>query len=269
MVNVDIGQVAQDVRTNGYAVVKDVIDPSICEKMALALDQIESRHKDGAETTAIYDDQNVVYSPFLFDPDLFLPWISFPPFVDVANIFLGNDHIILNGCAGSRCTGPNYGQAHIDGSMAVYDINYTTDFLTAIALDDFTEETGGTHVWTGSHSSGENPKAVENVIERPERVVLEAPRGSIMFFLGQTWHMQGGNTSGARRWGFFFQYSRWFIKPMYAHHTMGAEIYEKLDPIQKQLFGFSSRPPNQPGKRVHSVMDPEKLPNNYHEALSI
>lgn len=269
MTQVDIEHVAQQVRTDGYAVVENVIDPDLCEEMAQALDRIESNHRVGAETTASYADQKVIYSPYLHEPELFLPWVGFSPFVDVANIFLGNDHVTLNGSSGSRCTGPAYGQTHIDGSMAVSDINHTTDFVTMIALDDFTEETGATHVWKGSHNTGLNPKTVENAVERSERVVLEAPRGSIIFFLGQTWHMQGGNTSGARRWAYIFQYSRWFIKPMYAHHTMGAEIYEKLDPVQKQLFGFGSRPPNRPGKRVHTVMDPAALPDDYDEALSI
>jgi ectoine hydroxylase-related dioxygenase (phytanoyl-CoA dioxygenase family) len=265
----NIDEIAEKIRSDGYAIVENVIDKKYCDEVAEKLDKIESLHSDKSNTTASFKDQKVIYSPFLHDPDVFLPLIGIPLIFDVANNILGNDHVTLNGCSGSRSSGPGYGQIHTDSSMPVSNVDYTTDLLTCIALDDFTEKSGATHVWKGSHKSGMNPKGLTDLMERPERLVLEAPKGSIIFILGQTWHMTGGNTSGNRRWGFFHQYSRWFIKPMFAHNTMGPEIYSKLNVIQKQLFGFSSRPPNRPGKRTLSVMDPNSLPENYDDVMSL
>jgi ectoine hydroxylase-related dioxygenase (phytanoyl-CoA dioxygenase family) len=269
MTKIDVRLVVKKLHEDGYAVVENVVDPRVCEEMAAALDTMAAEQKARGERTAAVGDHIVVYSPYLHRPDLFLPWVDFEPFVDVANELLQNDHVILNGCAGSCSAGPQHGQAHRDGCLNVSDIACTTDILAAITLDDFSEKTGGTHVWPGSHLSGVNPKAVPNILERPERLVISAPKGSALFFLGQTWHMLGGNPSGKRRWGFFLQYSRWFVKPMFSHHTMGPELYSKLSVMHKQLFGFSSRPPDRPGGRSLTVMDPAKLPDSYDEVLAI
>jgi ectoine hydroxylase-related dioxygenase (phytanoyl-CoA dioxygenase family) len=102
------------------------------------------------------------------------------------------------------------------------------EISTIWALQDFTHENGATRVVLGSHRwpKGREPRenierasaAKENngVVkaeqqeewreaekEEEEEEVVQAimPKGSVVAYLGSTWHSGGANVSGAERWG--------------------------------------------------------------------
>jgi ectoine hydroxylase-related dioxygenase (phytanoyl-CoA dioxygenase family) len=80
---------------------------------------------------------------------------------------------------------------------------------TMIVLDDYTELNGATRVIPGSHRWGS-----VRVGEEHEAVPVTCPRGSVIYFLGTTWHSGGANRSQRPRYAATIQYCQPYIRPL-------------------------------------------------------
>ncbi|KAL2011438.1 hypothetical protein VTN00DRAFT_4156 [Thermoascus crustaceus] len=78
-----------------------------------------------------------------------------------------------------------------------------------IAIDDFTAENGATRIVPGSHlwDSKRRPTLEESI-------PTVCPAGSVIYFLGTTWHCGGPNTSDKPRRAATVQYCQPFIRPV-------------------------------------------------------
>src|SRR5262249_13382213 len=76
------------------------------------------------------------------------------------------------------------------------------EVLFALALTAFTEENGATRIALGSHRGG-----ADRVAYPAETVPAAMSVGSVLFFLGSTWHGGGHNRSTSSRLGVFAKYS--------------------------------------------------------------
>ena len=119
-------------------------------------------------------------------------------------------------------------------------------------------------------------KANPNAIEYSTRIkkkykYVEAKKGSIVFFLGQTWHQIGKNTNFKSRWGVLCHYKRWWIKPSTDFTKCGPAIYKLLNRKQKELFGFNSISPKFNLKKQTKVLkilrSTDKLSSKYSKAI--
>ena len=72
---------------------------------------------------------------------------------------------------------------------------------------------------------------------------VEAPKGSVVFFLGQSWHQIGKNINNNSRWGILIHFKRWWIKPSTDFTKCGPKIFKILNKKQKELLGFTSISP--------------------------
>ena len=86
---------------------------------------------------------------------------------------------------------------------------------------------------------------------------------------GQTWHQIRDNKNEKRRWGILSHYKRWWIKPSLDYTKCGSSIYNKLNDDQKILLGFASRPPSHGSGRLKTLMNVNKLPDDYDTALTL
>ena len=68
-------------------------------------------------------------------------------------------------------------------------------------------------------------------------------KGSLVFFLGQTWHKIGENFNKKDRWGILLHYKRWWIKPSTNFTKCGNKIFKILNTKQKKILGFNSISP--------------------------
>ena len=246
----------------GYAIVPAVVPTSECERMADALDALEHEQREAGDRAVRDDEQVVIYCADVLNPDLFLPYVNQPLVTDVASKVLSTPYV-LSSCAGSR-SGPKGGmRPHIDGRIPLRDFADTTHLSAVFCLDDFTQASGAIQFWPMSHTTGSAPPRGVASDALPGRVDCEAARGSVLFFLGSTWHEVGNNSSGKRRWGLIVTYCRWWVKPTYDYTKCGPDAYGRLSPAQRALYGFTSKPPGPREKRHLTLTRADDLPDSY------
>src|SRR5262245_36061343 len=108
------------------------------------------------------------------------------------------------------------------------------------AIDGFTEANGATRIFPGSHRWGadEYPPA-----DDPGTAAVMGA-GSVMVWLGTTWHGGGPNTSGAGRLGVNFEYIASWLRPQENHLVaVPADRAAALPPEVAELLGYNVRPP--------------------------
>lgn len=116
--------------------------------------------------------------------------------------------------------------------------------LMAIALwmlNDFTVESGATRLVPRSHL---RPFYPENGVKYPDEITVEAPAGSVLLYNGSAWHGGGSKQRDVERWSVIASYARWFVKPAFdMTQNTPPDLYEKLSPARRELFGFTSMSP--------------------------
>ncbi|KAK7409489.1 hypothetical protein QQX98_008339 [Neonectria punicea] len=80
---------------------------------------------------------------------------------------------------------------------------------TMIVLDDYTELNGATRIISGSHKWGSDRLGKDD-----EAIPAVCPRGSVIYFLGTTWHSGGANRSSMPRHAATIQYCQPYIRPL-------------------------------------------------------
>ena len=66
--------------------------------------------------------------------------------------------------------------------------------------------------WKKSHLSGKKCQT-HRVNYDLYKNTIKFKKGSLIIFLGQTWHQLGKNLTGEKRWGILYHLKRWWIKP--------------------------------------------------------
>jgi len=131
------------------------------------------------------------------------------------------------------------GQAlHRDDSLYPIE-NAGMELLIGVmwALNDFTQENGGTRVVPGSHRflrSWHLPdvSAWEST---------EMPKGSALFYMGSTWHGGGANQSDGPRLGLINTYSLGWLRQEANHYLdTPPEIAMQFEPRLRALLGYSA-----------------------------
>ena len=113
----------------------------------------------------------------------------------------------------------------------------------------------------------QDPRKLRDSIDLPGRIQCNVLRGSVIYILGQTWHDIGSKHGDNRRWGIIAYYARWWIKPTFDFTKCGSDVYCRLTPEQKALFGFNSRPPTNADKRILTMTKVDDLPDDYEDVL--
>ena len=255
--------IIEHLATFGYAIEKNVISSEECMKMAEVLDSLKSKQeKKGASYDS--ESQSVIFNIHLQEPDIFLDKISIPKVMGtLSKIF--NHQFILSNFNGSLAGKKGGNRVHIDSRIPIANFKNTFQVAVLFCIDDFTPQNGSTIVWPFSHKSDQDPRNLRDNTAFPGSIIASAPKGSVIYTLGQTWHDIGANLDDSRRWGIIAYYTRWWIKPTFDFTKCGNVIYERLSSQQKSLMGFTSRPPTPKDNRHHTVIPVEDLPDNYED----
>jgi ectoine hydroxylase-related dioxygenase (phytanoyl-CoA dioxygenase family) len=137
------------------------------------------------------------------------------------------------------------------------DIIYSTplphpefEVLFALALTDFTDENGATRIAVGSHRWGP-----DRVAHPEETVPAVMAAGSVLFYLGSTWHGGGNNRSASTRLGAFASYSLGHLRQEENQFLIASpDIARRLPPQLRGLIGYRVSTPY-----LGYVLEPELI----------
>ncbi len=108
------------------------------------------------------------------------------------------------------------------------------------ALQDFTIENGATRVVPGSHLENNIHRYQSGEFEKQNEVVQAVmPKGSVLFYLGTTWHGGGANVSDAPRAGLINTYALGWLRQEENHYlNIPREIADKQSKKIRDLMGY-------------------------------
>ena len=262
---------------NGYIIFKNKLSHKVCDDLVLKIEKLlqkKRRKKNHLDEGSIFG-QETLRDLVLREPKSFLKLISNKTIIDTLNDLFKDSFILENIMASNSVSvKKKYKRiVHIDSHLPTTNPNLTTDAVAMICLDDFTKNNGATKIWPNSHLSGiriHHDKAKFKKFKK-KPIFVEAPKGSIVIFLGQLWHQIGKNINNKRRWGILIHYKRWWIKPSTDFTRCGKNIYKLLNRKQKELFGFNSIVPRfnfkTHSRNAKTLRKITQLDDNYEKVL--
>ncbi len=260
----------------GYCIIENVLKQEECLDYLKSIKKLnKSLNKNKHHNDELKEfGQVIIRDLVLRDPKTFLKLIDKKIInQSLANIF--NDKFILDNCMASNSIKKtkNYkALVHIDSHLATSQFDNTSDVVVLFCLDNFTKENGCTKIWPGTHLSGIRIQNQKKKKVKKKFKYVEAKRGSIVFFLGQTWHQIGRNQNALSRWGILCHFKRWWIKPSTDFTKCGPKIFKMLNDNQKELFGFNSISPKfnfkKKNRKLKTLRKIENLSKNYFKVLT-
>ena len=262
---------------NGYVEIKNIFSKKTCNKLISSLEYEKQKlsknkyFKDEASQRG-----QIIIRDLLFrNPKVFLKLIDNINIVKILDPSFDEEYILDNFMASSsvKVKKNNYKRiVHIDSHISVNDPSNTLDIVVLICLNDFNKHNGSTIVWPKSHLTGVKIQKNKNInTEKMKSKTLNIKQGSLVFFLGHTWHKIGENLNGKDRWGILLHYKRWWIKPATNFTKCGEKIFKMLNNRQKRILGFSSISPEYNFKKnvrnLKTLRKISKVPKLYKEAL--
>lgn len=110
---------------------------------------------------------------------------------------------------------------------------------TVWAIDDFTPDNGATVIIPGSHTWGDDRAGT-----REEAIPAVMPAGSVIFFLGTTWHGGGENRTDAARFAITHQYCEAYLRQQENYLLeLSRERVRAMTPELQSLVGYNIYPP--------------------------
>jgi ectoine hydroxylase-related dioxygenase (phytanoyl-CoA dioxygenase family) len=103
------------------------------------------------------------------------------------------------------------------------------------ALNDFTEDNGGTRVVLGSHGVSMDD---DETLDEPVQAAM--PKGSALFYMGSLWHGGGANRSSGPRMGLINTYSLgWLRQEVNQYLAVPPEIAAQYGETIRCLLGYT------------------------------
>lgn len=221
---------------DGYVIIENLIPRDVCERIkteGLSLLGHKGRNDfEGMQTQRVYD---VLSKTRMTDALATHPRILglmdklFQPG------FLLSQSQIINILPGEAPQGLHYD----DAFYRIPRPRQPLGAATVWAIDDFTEENGATVIIPSSHEWDD-----ERQPDRKELVSAKMPAGSVVFFLGTTWHGGGQNRSNSARFAITHQYCEAFMRQQENYLLeLSKETVRELSPELQALVGYSIHPP--------------------------
>jgi ectoine hydroxylase-related dioxygenase (phytanoyl-CoA dioxygenase family) len=209
----EIDRHVEEISVSGFTVVPGVIDESELPEVHRRVDSVyeqQASEVGGAQNLRAINDETIARCLLAYD-DYFLKLATAPKIVALLERLLGDYYTLLQQNAIINLP-----------DMVSYQTSWHRDLIyqhfipsrpiavsALICLDNFSKETGGTHVLPGTHKLEKFPS--QAYVERHE-VAVNAPAGSAIVFDSMLFHRGGVNSSKHPRRGLNHLYSLPFIK---------------------------------------------------------
>lgn len=233
--------VVQALRRDGAVVVKEVAGHDVVDRIVAELRP--RLDMDRHEEATVFDGANTLRtsSGLLKHAPSAAELVDHDLVIDVAN------DILLPHCAsymiGSLTAieiqpGESTQALHRDDSLYPIE-NAGMELLIGVmwALNDFTEEVGATRVVPGSHRFLRS----WHLPDVSEWESAEMSKGSVLFYMGSTWHGGGANNGDRSRIGLINTYSLGWLRSesnMYLDHP--PEVVCRFEPRLRALMGYAA-----------------------------
>jgi ectoine hydroxylase-related dioxygenase (phytanoyl-CoA dioxygenase family) len=235
-----------DLRLEGYAIVKNVLDGDFIERTRAAL---YSAYEDvkktvGTERLARAGELGVVRIPFLFS-DVFFEYLELSPLLELVDATVGKTGILhlMNGFILPSTKREENRESVFQQSFHRDFPRYMNGYLASInlffAIDAFREDNGATLVVPGSHQQAAAPRE-DYMTARAVPIIADA--GSLLLFDSTLWHAAGQNASGRDRLAINVQVTRSFFKQQIDYvRAVGSSKILALPERSQQLLGWYTR----------------------------
>jgi hypothetical protein len=231
-----INQDFKTLMSEGYVIIENLITPNQCEQIknqCMPLMSHTGRNNfEGEKTQRIY---NVLGKTRCIDS-----LADHPRILGLMDLLFRPNYLLSQSQVINILPGESQQAFHYDDSF--YQIPRPRPPLGAAsiwAIDDFTEKNGATVVVPKSQEwDGQQLPTTENTI----KAVM--PAGSVIFFLGTTWHGGGENASSAPRLAVTHQYCEAFMRQQENYLLeLDKDIVRSLSAELRSLVGYSIYPP--------------------------
>jgi ectoine hydroxylase-related dioxygenase (phytanoyl-CoA dioxygenase family) len=231
-----IDEIVAHFRRHGYAIVDDVVDDSVMDRLAAEAapyieasgtgrDEYDGRHtsRTGALIARCPTSRELVMNPIV---------------LGVVGQFLGHTTTFQLHLTQIISIGPGETQQKLHRDQMAFDFfpfpaDYHVQCNTMWALTDFTVENGGTHVLPGSSSVPD-----DEGLAMPGAQV-EMRRGSVLFYDGKVFHGGGANRSDGPRQGVNITYAvGWVRQEENQYLACPPEIARTLDDDVLKVMGY-------------------------------
>jgi ectoine hydroxylase-related dioxygenase (phytanoyl-CoA dioxygenase family) len=223
------------VRTDGYAIVENAIEPDLVEALNEALLRLERdldvkpamNGFEGRRTVRIY---NLLAhgAPFERVP-------VHPSVLPIIEGVLDTECLISSLSSIAIDPGETAQPIHADDMVIPLEKPHVSIVCNSMwALTDFTEANGATRLVPKSHKRG-NP----DYGGRYHSVPAEMPKGAVLVWDGSLWHGGGANDTDKRRTGIAMNYCAGFIRQQENQQLgVSAEAARAFEPRLRQLMGY-------------------------------
>ncbi len=200
---------AARVRSEGWSVLPDAIDPALCDEIAEDLLRLERELVvapadnlfEGVHTTRIYN--LLVHGP------LYERIPIHPNVLPVVERVL--DPGLLISSLSSIAIGPDETAQPIHSDDQLIPLPKPHPALicnTMWAITDFTEENGATRLVPGTHLADHSP----DLMGEHDSMAATMAKGSVLVWVGSLWHGGGANRTEQRRVGIAMNYCAGFMR---------------------------------------------------------
>ncbi len=225
------------VRTQGYTVLKGLIDPGTVQQLRAALQRLETEKGFGFATTRFEGLNTVRINNLLAHDELFWQVPLQPDVLAIAQHLLDRELLLSSFCSLTLGPGQQAQPMHEDTQQIPLPRPHPTLSVNAIwALSDFTEENGATQIVPGSHLLDHAPEYGRHYPSEPVIV----PAGSVVIFDSALWHAGGQNRSQQRRWALSCYYcAGWMRQQENLQLGIPRETAQRFPRRLQELCGYS------------------------------
>ncbi len=224
-----------ELESQGYTIVEDAapieVFDGIREGVLAVTDEVHAR---GGEPFNFGPNTSMVYR-LLARRDVFVEAILSPKVVAVIAELLGEGYTSAATTGSVLHQGSKAGPLHADNQFFPEPFSDQAQIATAIwCCEDFDEASGSTHVVPGSNRLRRHPRPGEGL---DEAVAIEAPKGSVVIWTGQTWHCNGARANPGARVALHTSFARPHIQPFEGYTAEEVEHLVAVDERMVRIVG--------------------------------